>query len=90
MKTVINEIFTSIQGEGPVVGYRQLFIRFCNCNLNCAYCDTEFQSGQEFTPQELFDTIDFEYDLQNIHSISLTGGEPLLNVKFMKEFLFGN
>lgn len=87
MKTLINEIFTSIQGEGPVVGYKQLFIRFCNCNLNCAYCDTEFQSGQEFTPQELFDTINFEYNLQNIHSISLTGGEPLLSAEFLREFL---
>jgi len=37
----IAEIFSSIQGEGLYVGRRQIFIRFCGCNLNCRYCDTE-------------------------------------------------
>ena len=87
MKTKINEIFASIQGEGPVVGYKQLFIRFCGCNLNCEYCDTEFVNGKEYTPQELFEKINSEYDLSTFHSISLTGGEPLLSVEFLKEFL---
>jgi organic radical activating enzyme len=34
------EVFSSIQGEGILVGEPQLFIRFCGCNLNCTYCDT--------------------------------------------------
>lgn len=87
MKTKINEIFSSIQGEGPVVGYKQLFIRFCGCNLNCEYCDTEFNTGTEFTPDELYKKITSEYDLKTFHSISLTGGEPLLSVEFLKEFI---
>lgn len=37
----IMEIFSSIQGEGPLVGERQIFIRFYGCNRSCAYCDTE-------------------------------------------------
>ena len=37
----VSEIFTSIQGEGPYVGYRQLFIRFSGCSLRCNYCDTK-------------------------------------------------
>lgn len=87
MKTKINEIFSSIQGEGPVVGYKQLFIRFCGCNLHCDYCDTEFQTGIEYTPTELFEKINSEYDLSTFHSISLTGGEPLLHCEFLQEFL---
>ena len=87
MKTKINEIFSSIQGEGPVVGYKQLFIRFCGCNLHCEYCDTEFQTGIEYTPTELFEKINSEYDLSTFHSISLTGGEPLLHCEFLQEFL---
>ena len=46
----IREIFTSIQGEGPFVGYKQLFVRFSKCNLNCKYCDTDF--SPEFEPDE--------------------------------------
>ena len=87
MKARINEIFSSIQGEGPVVGYKQLFIRFCGCNLNCEYCDTEFENGIEYTPAELFEKITTEYDLSTFHSISLTGGEPLRSVDFLAEFL---
>lgn len=89
MKTKIKEIFSSIQGEGPVVGYKQLFIRFCGCNLHCEYCDTEFndKNALEYTPHELLCKINSEYDLQSFHSISLTGGEPLLSIEFLKEFL---
>ena len=38
----IKEIFESIQGEGLYIGSKQLFIRFCACNLKCKYCDTPF------------------------------------------------
>lgn len=36
----VQEVFSSLQGEGPFVGQRQLFIRFAHCHLKCAYCDT--------------------------------------------------
>jgi len=37
------EVFSSCQGEGPLVGCRQIFIRFSGCNLECHYCDTDWQ-----------------------------------------------
>ncbi len=82
----IKEIFTSVQGEGPYAGAKQLFIRFCNCNLRCNYCDTDFAGGEEFCPKTLAQRLK-EFDLDTIHSISLTGGEPLLQADFLKKFL---
>lgn len=43
MKTYLSEIFSSIQGEGPYVGERHLFVRFCECHRDCVYCDTNTQ-----------------------------------------------
>ncbi len=40
MPAHINEIFNSIQGEGLYAGTRQVFVRFEQCQLHCAYCDT--------------------------------------------------
>ncbi len=85
-KTKIAEIFDSIQGEGPYIGYRQLFIRFCGCNLLCDYCDTEFDRGEEYSIHSLVERVK-TFDLEAIHSVSLTGGEPLLHYQFLKEFL---
>ncbi|MHB1455791.1 MAG: 7-carboxy-7-deazaguanine synthase QueE [Armatimonadota bacterium] len=36
----LNEVFSGIQGEGLLIGYRQVFIRMNGCNLDCKYCDT--------------------------------------------------
>jgi len=88
-KTKIKEIFTSIQGEGPYIGVNQLFIRFCGCNLDCTFCDTEREGSVDYlnlTPEELKSHIQ-TFNLKSIHSISLTGGEPLLWSDFLLEFL---
>ncbi len=39
-KCWLAEVFSSIQGEGPLVGCRQIFIRFYGCHRNCWYCDS--------------------------------------------------
>lgn len=82
---LIKEIFESVQGEGPFVGVNQLFIRFSQCNLSCAYCDTDFRSGlKRFSVDELLREVS---KYKNIHSISLTGGEPLKDADFLARFL---
>lgn len=38
--TNVVEVFSSIQGEGPWVGARTLFVRFGACDLRCRWCDS--------------------------------------------------
>ena len=82
--TKIKEIFKSIQGEGPFVGYKQLFVRFCKCNLTCKYCDTDFNiaDSKEYSVEELAEIINKAKDC---HSVSFTGGEPLLEKDFLEK-----
>jgi organic radical activating enzyme len=61
-------------------------VRLFGCNLGCSYCDTEQASFTEYGPHELFDEIVSLYG-KNYHSISFTGGEPLLQKDFLKEVL---
>ncbi len=107
--TDLVEIFSSIQGEGILLGYRQIFIRFPDCNLNCDYCDTEFTRKPhclvESAPGsgslgEIANPISFSLVRDLIakwyqalpgahHSISITGGEPLLHVQCLEKWLPG-
>ena len=102
------EIFSSVQGEGMLVGLRQVFIRFSRCNLSCTYCDTESRSPVEncliestpgrrdFVP--VVNPVPLERILSRItgwqrgwpaihHSISITGGEPLIHHNVLMEWL---
>jgi organic radical activating enzyme len=85
MKAKITEIFDSVQGEGLYLGEKQIFVRFFECNLKCSYCDTRPDTFMEYEPQELFQEIKLYRD--RYHSISLTGGEPLLYTDFLKDIL---
>ncbi len=46
------EVFSSVQGEGVLVGYRQIFLRLPECNLNCDYCDTPFAATSHCTLED--------------------------------------
>lgn len=82
----ITEIFSSIQGEGPYIGYQQIFVRFAGCNLSCAYCDTDYSCNKSITAEDLLAEISV-LNTPPHHSISLTGGEPLVQTDFLTKFL---
>ena len=71
----INEIFTSIQGEGSYCGHVASFIRFSGCNQKCTYCDTPHEKGGEMTATEICDAL-----IPSAPLIVFTGGEPLLQL----------
>lgn len=75
----VQEIFYSIQGEGPSAGTPAIFIRLSGCNLRCHFCDTDFESVDKATsPHNIYDQVS---DLMVGHDraplIVITGGEPL-------------
>lgn len=90
MTASILEVFLSRQGEGPLVGDAQVFVRFGGCNVVCNYCDTPqsipMKSGSLWTLHQLIERID-EYAGPTGGTVSLTGGEPLLQVAFLKDLL---
>ena len=59
MKGKVVEIFSSIQGEGKYVGARQIFVRLARCNLNCRYCDTDFNVVEKCRVEKLAGTEEF-------------------------------
>ncbi len=102
----IEEIFDSVQGEGPLIGCRQVFIRLGGCNLSCSFCDTPQARRPAATcrveskgvggeheyypnPMRVEDVVNIVESLRSKthHSISITGGEPLLQVNFLKGLL---
>ncbi len=84
-KAPISEIFSSIQGEGIFVGVPQIFIRFSGCNLGkCAFCDEPARRKSSKGIQEIITLIKQLSKKTRPHSISLTGGEPLLYPQFLK------
>lgn len=82
----VKDIFYSFQGEGLFVGAPQIFIRFFGCNIHCAYCDEpDFAHQKENVSLEAVLERLKPYDDKRVHSVSITGGEPLLHVAAIKE-----
>lgn len=75
----VQEIFYTIQGEGPLAGMPAVFIRLAGCNLRCYFCDTEFSSGMLNPIMSVKEIIESVYSCSpaNCELVVLTGGEPL-------------
>ncbi len=81
----ISEIFSSLQGEGTRLGEKHLFIRFEECHMHCTYCDELEKVGTLMSLDSVMDQVRFLEAQEGPHSfVSLTGGEPLLYLPFLK------
>lgn len=78
----INEIFTSIQGEGINIGIPMTFVRVTGCNLRCKWCDTQYayEEGQEMSLDEIY----LKVEELGIPRVCITGGEPLIYKEITK------
>lgn len=69
------EVFHTFQGEGVHAGRRALFVRMPFCNLKCPWCDTEFNTFEQW---EESDFINFASAEKHRFAV-ITGGEPAMN-----------
>lgn len=105
---LVSEIFSAIQGEGAMVGRRQVFLRLTGCNVRCSYCDQpealEKRAGpcrveqtaghRDFVVIEspvafgmVADAVDRLWRALPHHSVSITGGEPLMQSNRLSSLL---
>jgi len=95
-KPQLIEHFYSLEGEGQTIGRSALFIRLNQCNLSCNFCDTSFsikgdakQEVEDMTSKmyiEFMNSYSSEVK-DNVENLSITGGEPLLNILYLDKVI---
>ena len=85
MKVV--EIFDSFQGEGIYTGEPATFLRLGGCNLNCDFCDTEFDDYKEIDVELVKECLLNHIKNHKNKLLVITGGEPLLHYDEIKELV---
>lgn len=71
-KLMVQEIFYTIQGEGPDTGTPAMFVRMWGCHLKCFFCDTDFESNRQ-----AMGTAEIVRKCKGVRLVVLTGGEPM-------------
>lgn len=78
----IQEIFVSLEGEGPDVGTPTLFIRVAGCDFKCPWCDTKESWSSSRKAQSLDEILTKVCFLLKVNTgvrrVSITGGNPSL------------
>jgi 7-carboxy-7-deazaguanine synthase len=88
----VSEIFESLQGEGVSAGAPAIFVRLAQCNLHCVWCDTKYtwdfehyRYEDEVREQPVAEVAQL-VNASPCRRLVLTGGEPLLQQRPLKEF----
>lgn len=93
----LSQSFFSLEGEGGTIGRAAVFLRINGCNATCKFCDTSFSiaGSDKYNIVNMVDKNEFmsylihnfesQVPLDKVHSISITGGEPLKNIKSFKK-----
>jgi len=79
----VMEIFgPTIQGEGPHVGLKTLFVRVAGCDFKCEWCDSKFAwnvpQAVKYKEEELAEALIEQCKQTHTSNVILTGGNPCL------------
>lgn len=75
-------VFSTIQGEGALLGTPMIFIRLAGCNINCPLCDTDYSVKEQVS---VTDIIQRCLKIQKKERwIWITGGEPTIHKNLEK------
>lgn len=84
----ISEVFTSLEGEGVLLGTKTLFVRLAGCPFRCSYCDTDYalpmDSGTEYGMDEALALVR-EALQPGTFKVNFTGGDPLVQHEAVAE-----
>jgi 7-carboxy-7-deazaguanine synthase len=82
----IIEVFgPTLQGEGPLIGMRTMFIRTGGCNYRCAWCDTLYavlpeevgRNAKWMTPNQIAASI--RGYRETVDWVTISGGNPAIH-----------
>jgi 7-carboxy-7-deazaguanine synthase len=79
----VQEVFATLQGEGPFAGLPAVFVRLTGCHLACTFCDTYWSDADDpyVAATELAHRAASKWDqcmgLGALPIFVLTGGEPV-------------
>lgn len=79
----VMEIFgPTIQGEGPHVGMKTLFLRVAGCDFHCEWCDSKFAwevpNATSYTEEGLAQKLIQQCQQTNTSNVVITGGNPCI------------
>ena len=79
--TFQSPIFSTLQGEGSLVGMPSVFVRLHGCDYSCEWCDTKksWEPGSASIDMPLEQVIERVKSFNLLHLV-ITGGNPLLQV----------
>ena len=81
LNLAVQEIFPTLQGEGPFAGMPAVFVRLGGCNLACSFCDTEFEDFDEMSLRDIIGEVESlaksSVNAKARKLVVITGGEPL-------------
>jgi organic radical activating enzyme len=99
----VAEVFRSFQGEGLLLGRRQVFVRLAGCSVGCRYCDTAWAfdaPAHVAVPGRPGERVENPLDAEGVLAlvraaeggagtcpVALTGGEPLEQPEFVDALL---